>query len=139
MPRLRIRRPWNNAGRTRKGVEEGDFPSRQGAQPAARTRADAVMSFSQVAEAQIVMRMPVLQQAHKPLETWPWPPGRCDPGPAPAARKEGWAPARQSETQKVKSKLSCGAYPGNWKVCPLAHALANSLRSFPGDLPAPTP
>tara|TARA_R110000824_G_scaffold6633_1_gene30627 strand:- start:7499 stop:8710 length:1212 start_codon:yes stop_codon:yes gene_type:complete len=119
----------DNAGRTRKGVEEGDS-SRQ-VRSRLRDKGLMPMSVSQVAERKSVMRMPVLQQRIKPLEL-----ALATRQMATLARagmpieEVLGTVARQSETQKVKSTLSA-VRTRVMEGLPLAHALGEFPSVFP--------
>ena len=119
----------DQAGRTRKGVEEGDS-SRQ---VRGRLRDQGLMpiSVNQVAERKTVMRMPVMQRGIKPLEL-----ALATRQMATLARagmpieEVLGTVARQSETQKVKSTLSA-VRTRVMEGLPLAHALGEFPSVFP--------
>lgn len=119
----------DTAGRTRKGVEEGDS-SRQ-VRSRLRDKGLMPMSVNQVAERKSVMRMPVLQQRIKPLEL-----ALATRQMATLARagmpieEVLGTVARQSETQKVKSTLSA-VRTRVMEGLPLAHALGEFPSVFP--------
>lgn len=117
------------AGRTRKGVEEGDS-SRQ-VRSRLREQGLMPMSVNQVAERKSVMRTPMFQRGIKPLEL-----ALATRQMATLARagmpieEVLGTVARQSETQKVKSTLAA-VRTRVMEGLPLAHALGEFPSVFP--------
>jgi len=119
----------DSAGRTRKGVEEGDS-SRQ-VRGRLREQGLMPMSVSQVAERQSALRMPVFQPRVKPLEL-----SLATRQMATLARagmpieEVLGTVARQSEAPKVKATLSA-VRTRVMEGLPLAHALSEFPSVFP--------
>lgn len=119
----------DQAGRTRKGVEEGDS-SRQ-VRGRLRDQGLMPMSVNQIAEKQSVLRMPVFQRRIKPLEL-----SLATRQLATLARagmpieEVLGTVARQSESPKVKSTLSA-VRTRVMEGLPLAHALGEFPSVFP--------
>ncbi|MEH6490546.1 type II secretion system inner membrane protein GspF [Halopseudomonas sp.] len=119
----------DNAGRTRKGVEEGDSPR----QVRGRLRDQGLtpMSVSQVAESSSRLRMPSMQKRIKPLEL-----SLATRQMATLARaglpieEVLGTVARQSESPRVKSALSA-VRTRVMEGLPLAHALSEFPSVFP--------
>lgn len=119
----------DNAGRTQKGVEEGDSPR----QVRGRLRDQGLtpMSVNQVAERSSVLRMPVMQKRIKPLEL-----SLATRQMATLARaglpieEVLGTVARQSESPRVKSALSA-VRTRVMEGLPLAHALSEFPSVFP--------
>lgn len=119
----------DQAGRTRKGVEEGDS-SRQ---VRSRLREQGLMplSVNEVAEKQSVLRMPILQQRIKPLEL-----SLATRQMATLARagmpieEVLGTVARQSEAPRVKATLSA-VRTRVMEGLPLAHAMGEFPSVFP--------
>lgn len=117
------------AGRTRKGVEEGDSAR----QVRSRLREQGLMPLSvdQVAERKSVMRTPMFQRGIKPLEL-----ALATRQMATLARagmpieEVLGTVARQSETQRVKSTLAA-VRTRVMEGLPLAHALGEFPSVFP--------
>lgn len=119
----------DSAGRTRKGVEEGDS-SRQ-VRGRLREQGLMPMSVNQVAERQSALRMPVFQPRVKPLEL-----ALATRQMATLARagmpieEVLGTVARQSEAPKVKATLSA-VRTRVMEGLPLAHALGEFPSVFP--------
>jgi general secretion pathway protein F len=119
----------DNAGRTRKGVEEGDSPR----QVRGRLRDQGLtpMSVNQVAENSSRLRMPSMQKRIKPLEL-----SLATRQMATLARaglpieEVLGTVARQSESPRVKSALSA-VRTRVMEGLPLAHALSEFPSVFP--------
>ena len=119
----------DQAGRTKKGVEEGDS-SRQ-VRTRLREQGLMPMSVNQIAERHSALRMPVLQRRIKPLEL-----ALATRQMATLARagmpieETLGTVARQSESQKVRSTLSA-VRTRVMEGLPLAHALGEFPSVFP--------
>lgn len=119
----------DQAGRTRKGVEEGDS-SRQ-VRTRLREKGLMPMSVNEVAEKQAVLRMPMLQRRIKPLEL-----SLATRQMATLARagmpieEVLGTVARQSEAPKVKATLSA-VRTRVMEGLPLAHAMGEFPSVFP--------
>ena len=119
----------DQAGRTRKGVEEGDS-SRQ-VRTRLREKGLMPMSVNEVAEKQSVLRMPILQRRIKPLEL-----SLATRQMAPLARagmpieEVLGTVARQSDAPKVKATLSA-VRTRVMEGLPLAHAMGEFPSVFP--------
>ena len=119
----------DQAGRTRKGVEEGDS-SRQ-VRTRLREKGLMPMSVNEVAEKQSVLRMPILQRRIKPLEL-----SLATRQMATLARagmpieEVLGTVARQSEAPKVKATLSA-VRTRVMEGLPLAHAMGEFPSVFP--------
>ncbi|SDS70022.1 general secretion pathway protein F [Halopseudomonas xinjiangensis] len=119
----------DQAGRTKKGVEEGDS-SRQ-VRGRLREQGLMPMSVNQIAERQSTLRMPVMQRRIKPLEL-----ALATRQMATLARagmpieEVLGTVARQSESQKVRSTLSA-VRTRVMEGLPLAHALGEFPSVFP--------
>lgn len=119
----------DQAGRTKKGVEEGDS-SRQ-VRSRLREQGLMPMAVNQIAERQSALRMPVMQKRIKPLEL-----ALATRQMATLARagmpieEVLGTVARQSESQKVRSTLSA-VRTRVMEGLPLAHALGEFPSVFP--------
>ncbi|HDY99670.1 MAG TPA: type II secretion system protein GspF [Pseudomonas sabulinigri] len=119
----------DNAGRTKKGVEEGDSPRQ--VRTRLRDQGLTPMSVNQVAERSSVLRMPVMQKRIKPLEL-----SLATRQMATLARaglpieEVLGTVARQSESPRVKSALSA-VRTRVMEGLPLAHALSEFPSVFP--------
>tara|TARA_Y100000780_G_scaffold102729_1_gene93211 strand:+ start:403 stop:1614 length:1212 start_codon:yes stop_codon:yes gene_type:complete len=119
----------DGAGRTRKGVEEGDSPR----QVRSRLREQGLtpMSVNQVAERQALLRMPVFQQRIKPLELALATRQMATLARAGLPIEEVLATvARQSESPRVRSALTA-VRTRVMEGLPLAHALGEFPSVFP--------
>ncbi len=119
----------DGAGRTRKGVEEGDSPR----QVRSRLREQGLtpMSVNQVAERQALLRMPVFQQCIKPLELALATRQMATLARAGLPIEEVLATvARQSESPRVRSALTA-VRTRVMEGLPLAHALGEFPSVFP--------
>ena len=117
------------AGRTRKGVEEGDS-SRQ-VRGRLREQGLMPMSVNQVAERKSVMRTPMFQRGIKPLELALATRQMATLSRAGMPIEEVLGTvARQSETQRVKSTLAA-VRTRVMEGLPLAHALGEFPSVFP--------
>lgn len=119
----------DNAGRTKKGVEEGD--SARQVRGRLRDQGLTPMSVNQVAESASRLRMPVMQKRIKPLEL-----SLATRQMATLARaglpieEVLGTVARQSESARVKSALSA-VRTRVMEGLPLAHALGEFPSVFP--------